>query len=106
MERLEKSNRVKRSVELEYLGLCEHCDIPLSFEKTPDAAINLDWKCPSCDGLLTGQTFGYKKIEGEWQRVRWVGPEGKWVDERPTEDFTVGNCLVLTSPPLRLTTSY
>ncbi len=102
MESIEKLElmRNRKLVSLESLGLCEHCGIPLSDEDMPADAMEADWRCPSCEGLLTNKTFGFEEIEGEWKRTRWVGPEKKWVEERPTDDFALGSWYVLITRSL------
>jgi len=78
-------------VSLEGLGLCEHCATPLSIEGMPADSMDADWCCPHCGKILSGLSFGY---EGEGQgtrKVKWVGPEGKWVAVKPTQDFELGD---------------
>jgi hypothetical protein len=72
------------------LGLCEHCGTLLNIESMPPEAIDADWCCPNpeCRKKTSHSSFGYKNSSGQGGR-RWVGPEGTWVDTKPTEDFVL-----------------
>ena len=74
-------------VHLESLGLCEHCGELLTLESMPLEAMDAIWRCPACNGVLEGESFGY---EGR-TKVRWVGPGKTWVTEKPTKDSELGN---------------
>lgn len=74
-------------ISLISLGLCEHCNVLLSVQNMPAGSMDAVWKCSSCSGVLTGQSFGY---EGG-KKVRWVGPDGMWTTERPEVSFQLGN---------------
>lgn len=78
------------------LGLCEHCGILLSIEGIPADAMDAEWACPGCKGKLTHKSFGYATEKGG--KIKWVGPEGKWVGQKPAEDFTLGNFEVYVRP--------
>lgn len=85
----------ERVVLLYGLGICEHCQTVLTIEDLPAEAMDAEWRCPKCNGLLTNKTFGYKEVKKEkWEKVLWVGKEGKWVDKEPTESFSLGKWLV------------
>jgi len=98
MEKLEELRRAERMVSLDCLGLCEHCETLLSFEFMSAEALDGEWSCPSCEEPLTHRTWGFEEIEGEWKSTRWVGPEEKWVDEKPTDDFALGSWFVRIDP--------
>jgi hypothetical protein len=80
------------------LGLCEHCQTLLSLESMPGDAINGDWKCPSCKGILTHRSFGYESEQGH--KVQWVGPRKKWLSRKPQKDFRIGKLEVAVSRPM------
>ena len=79
-------------VSIDLLGLCEHCGALLNGGDTPADAVDERRRCPSCEEVLGGASFGF---EGDIQ-VRWVGEEGAWVDTRPTTDFQLGDLDVRT----------
>jgi len=78
------------TVSLDSVGKCEHCGAIMSIEGFPPEAMSVEWRCPICDGVLTGATFGY---EGD-TRTGWVGPDGEWASERPKECFELGRLFV------------
>ena len=82
----------RKSVSINALGLCEHCGALLNMQDIPTEGMNAEWRCPRCEEALTGVSFGF---EGNMQ-VRWVGPEGKWVQTRPSKDFQLGELDVRT----------
>jgi hypothetical protein len=103
-EDLRRSMQATRTVILASIGLCEHCGTLLSFQDMPFDAMNAEWKCSQCNGILTENTFGYRTVVGEdgkpkGEKVRWVGPDGKWTDQKPTEDFILGTWQILINPP-------
>lgn len=68
------------------LGLCEHCGILVTMEgRSADGR-----QICVCGKELTHKSFG---VTEEGEKIKWVGLEGKWVDEKPTENFKlkVGN---------------
>lgn len=91
-------SKVERNVQIEGLGLCEHCGVLLTIEDLPADAMDADWVCPKCKGLLTMRSFGYADEEGEEEQRRYVGPDGKWTDARPEKDFVLGNWKILVEP--------
>ena len=42
--------------------------------------------CPACCNQPNEECFGIKNGE----KKRWLGPDGKWVQEQPKENFTIG----------------
>lgn len=92
---------ITRTVRVASLGLCEHCGALVSIEDLPVDAMDADWRCFACNGLLTHLSFGYDQGAQGAHKEKWVGPSGQWVDERPAEDFHLGSMLVVTSLPLR-----
>ena len=88
----------KLVVQLEGLGICEHCREVVSVEDFPVEATDATWRCPTCKKVLTHRSFGYQKVRGEFQKVRWVGRSGKWTAHRPERDFTLGNFDVVIEP--------
>lgn len=80
------------------LGICEHCgkvlDYAELYAKTgqPDDS----WDCPyaDCRSRLTYKTWGYELVNGKYDKVLYVGPEGKWVDSCPSEHFKLGDLQV------------
>ena len=64
----------------------------------PADSMNAIWKC-SCGGELSHLSFGYDHGGKGAKKVRWVGPELKWVTEQPINDFELGNIHVLVLTP-------
>ena len=85
-------------VQVAGLGLCEHCGVLLTIEGLPAEAMDAEWKCPRCKKTLTGKSFGYKEVDGKWKKTRWVGKDGKWVNEKPGGDFDLGVLTVVKRP--------
>lgn len=75
------------TLRLAGLGLCEFCSSMLTLEGLPSHALSAPLKCPQCGLTLGHRSFGYKEETGEEGRDRWVGPDGRWIDVEPTEDF-------------------
>lgn len=89
----------KRFILLEALGLCEHCGILLTAHDMSADSIDADWACPKCGKLLTEKTFGYETKDGKPSRVRWVGPNGNWINVRPSNEFILGNWRIVQEFP-------
>ncbi len=87
--------RTKGIVNLVGLGLCEHCGVLISIENMPVEAMDAEWRCPKCDQVITGQSFGYNK---DHKRVRWVGKDEKWTEDKPEEDFDLDGLTVVVNP--------
>lgn len=81
------------------LGLCEHCGALLSIEGMPAEAMDAKWNCPKCKKELTHKSFGFELIGGKFEKKYWVGPECKWVNEKPKKDFKLGNWDILIEAP-------
>lgn len=84
----------QKDVHVDALGLCEHCNALVSLQDMPADSMDASWKC-ICQGELSHLSFGFDKASVEANKVRWVGPEGKWVQQRPTKDFELGNICVI-----------
>lgn len=84
-------------VQLAGLGLCEHCSVPLSIEGMLAEALDAEWRCPNCSGILSHRSFGYASEGGG--KEKWVDPDGKWTTTKPVEDFTLGGWCVVIRPP-------
>jgi len=87
-----------RTYLLDCLGLCEHCGLLLSIEDLPADAMNAELRCPKCEGILNGESFGYDGNGEKTKKTRWVGPDRNWVKERPTEPFDLGSWHVIIQP--------
>ena len=55
---------------MESVGVCEHCGALLTMEGMPAEAIDIKWTCSVCNGTLTHKSWGCKKINGEWKKVK------------------------------------
>lgn len=88
-----------KAVLLESLGLCEHCNVLISLEEMPAEALDAIWHCPSCNAKLTHCSFGYDRGLQDARKVKWVGSDGQWTDQKPSSDFGIGNWFVLVPPP-------
>jgi hypothetical protein len=88
-----------RIVLLAALGLCEHCGELLTIQDLPAEAIDADWKCPKCHGVITHVTFGYDQGGRGAKIIRWVGKDGKWTDVKPEEDFRLGDWFITVETP-------
>lgn len=83
----------------EGLGLCEHCETVVSISEYPGGdEMNAKWLCGKCKGELTHLSFGFDRRSLDAQKVRWVGPDGKWTDKKPTDDFQLGTVQVMVGP--------
>lgn len=91
--------KTQTSVYLESIGLCEHCGALLTIQDVPAEAMDADWKCRKCKGILTNKTFGYEEVDGKWQKTQWVGSDGKWTKTKPTDNFDLGSWYVIIKPP-------
>ncbi|HOI97256.1 MAG: hypothetical protein WA093_03970 [Minisyncoccales bacterium] len=80
------------------LGLCEHCGNLITLEGFPIEAIDAEWRCPKCQGILGGKSFGYEGDGKKAQKVWWVGPDGKWVKIKPTEEFDLDSWHIIIQP--------
>jgi len=67
----------------------------------PVEALNAEWRCPKCKGVLTHKSFGYKEIDGEWRKTRWVGEDGQWIGDKPIGGFELGSWFVIDTIPAR-----
>lgn len=77
------------------LGLCEHCGKLISFtDYADDEGSNANWIC-MCGKPITHLSFGFDKGTAGAKKVKWVGPDGKWTNECPVDDFTLGNIQVV-----------
>jgi hypothetical protein len=94
---LTKAN-TNRIVCLEGLGLCEHCGVLLALEDFPPEAMDTEWRCLKCKGVLTNKTFGYGEINGVWKKIQWVGKGKKWTQRKPTENFDLNNLHITIEP--------
>ncbi|MBU2037330.1 hypothetical protein KJ866_04005 [Patescibacteria group bacterium] len=93
----------KTLVSLEGLGLCEHCGALLSIDDMPGDSIDADWACQSCEKILSHVSFGFeldetKKENTDFKKIKWVGPDGQWVSEKPVKDFDLGDWSVQAEP--------
>lgn len=90
----------KIEVRLAALGLCEGCEASVNMQQLPLDAMDAVWRCGNCNTELTSKSFGYEQDgTGKWNRSRWVGSDGKWTAEKPTQDFTLGRFLVCVGMP-------
>ena len=87
--------KTQRTVSLASLGLCEYCNTLLTMEDIPPEAMDAEWKCPQCEGIITNKSFGYEEIEDNWQRTKWVDENGQWTETKPTNDFDLGDWHIL-----------
>lgn len=73
-------------VHIDALGKCS-CGSFFNLASLPTEALDATWKCKSCSAEITPESCGMGQIDGTWRRVRWIGPGGVWVDQRPNDDF-------------------
>ncbi|MBI4692349.1 MAG: hypothetical protein HY773_02875 [Candidatus Terrybacteria bacterium] len=96
------NNSGKLSHSPESFGVCEHCGILISVQAWLIAIFKKhEWpSClnPECKKQLSNKSFGYEKIDGEWRKIKWVGPGKLWQDKRPTEDFEIEGWYVKIHP--------
>jgi NAD-dependent SIR2 family protein deacetylase len=85
-------------VNLESLGLCEHCGALLNIEDLPSDAMNAEWRCPKCKGTITNKTFGYEEVNGVYKKIQWVWKGKKWTQRKPTENFDLNNWHITIKP--------
>ena len=84
----------QRTVFLEDLGLCEHCGALSSLKDMP-ARSNISWRCLRCGRKLTIESFGYKRRDGTYRKIKWVNGSCKWTEIKPAEDFKLGGLYVM-----------
>lgn len=82
----------KRRVPLDRLGICEHCQAILHMDVPPGA---IQWRCAECKTHVDYRSFGYELGAERLERIHWVGPDGKWATEKPSEDFELGEWMVI-----------
>ena len=87
-----------RIVCLEALGLCEHCGALLTVEDFPAEAIDAEWRCLKCKGVITNKTFGYEEVRGVWKKIQWVGKGSKWTQRKPIENFDLNHWHITIEP--------
>lgn len=87
----------ERTVSLEDLGLCEHCGVLSVLEDMPFDISKAEYRCLRCGGPLTAKTFGYERVNGILQKVKWVGSDRKWTKTKPAGNFTLGGWNVVIS---------
>lgn len=81
------------------IGLCEHCGGLVDItDYASDETMNADWLCGHCSKPLGHLSFGFDRATQGAQKVKWVGPNGTWVDSKPEEDFKLGNITILILP--------
>lgn len=88
-----------RIVNVEALGLCEHCGTLQDLTNLPMDAIDAEWVCGVCKKTLTMKSFGYEDRGEDCEKTRWVGPGKKWVKEKCKDNFNIGNLLVIPESP-------
>jgi len=86
-------------VNVEALGLCEHCGALQNLTNLPVDAIDAEWVCSVCGKILTEKSFGYEGKDEDCKKTQWVGPGKKWLKEKCKDDFNIGNLLVIPEPP-------
>jgi len=82
---------------MEVLGLCEHCNELLNLSNMPLDAIDAKWACPNsdCGREITHLSFGYDSGGKNAKKVKWVGPKGQWVNEKPLSGFELQGIFVI-----------
>ncbi len=84
------------NAKVDSLGICVHCNRILNILMfAGDSDLNAIWKC-SCGKETTHETFGYDQAGQGARKVKWVGPDSRWTEERPSEDFKLGEVEVST----------
>jgi len=76
------------------LGMCE-CGNIIATSKSPIDTFmhNPKQKCTYCEKELTLANFGYEA--GNPHKVKWIGPDKKWTDTRPSKNFTLGRWQII-----------
>lgn len=86
-------------VFIEDLAICEHCGAVFHTGGRFPREIAFRLRCQniSCQFLLTWQSLGKVCVGagGIYTRVKWVGPDKKWVSQKPANSFFIGNWWVL-----------
>ena len=81
----------EKIVDVASLGICEHCGCLVCIQDFPMESMDAEWVCPKCKKSIGHETFGFNVPDKGAKKVRWVGKDGKWQENRPNEDFTLGN---------------
>lgn len=92
---LERRVKKMRTVHSDSLGVCEHCGH--IFPARDVVKEGEDGKCPKCNKEISAATFGYRKFRKKWRKNRWLGPDGKWIDTEPSENFSIGELYIIVS---------
>ncbi len=84
---------------LNSLGVCGRCNAIVSItDYAHGDSMDAKWMC-RCGAELTHTEFGYDKGERGAKKIKWVGPDGKWTDTEPEEDFKLGEVDVVIRMP-------
>ncbi len=62
----------------------------------PAGAMDAEWRCPKCEGILSMKSFGYEGKGKKSKRVRWVSADRKWTKTKPEKDFELDNWYIVT----------
>lgn len=89
---------IKPIFRIEGLGMCEHCGTVFSIEGLPSDAMNAEWKCRKCNGVLTMKSLGYDDIGRKKGKRCFVGPDRKWKETKPENDFNLGSWRIAVGP--------
>ena len=81
-------------VTFDELGICEHCNKIILIQDYAGSEGGENWHCKHCSKEIGHASFGYDVPGIGCKKVRWVGPQGKWVTERPEETFRLPNLIV------------
>jgi hypothetical protein len=82
-----------RAVFLCDLGICEHCGGFVTNSSSSPVNKKGLVICSHCKGRIKN-SFGFSP---DGKRVRWVGPEGKWVRHKPESNFFLKNMNVIVA---------
>lgn len=89
----------EKKMFLDGLGLCEYCGRFVFLASLPADLVSAATICVGCNNQLSIASFGYEANGKSGRRkVRWVGPSGYWILERPTSDFNLGILAVQARP--------
>jgi len=105
-----------RLISVDSLGICDQCGTLFVIANLPTDDLFKEWRCcrgkeggwfdhydkisvcSQCGNEFTSESFGYEKREGEWQKVRWIGPDKKWTEKKPEECFDFGFWKIIPNP--------
>lgn len=94
MARIRGSGRNIFVARANNVGKCEKCGAFLASEDVVRAG-NCILRCPVCGKVISFASFGFRREDKKWIRVRWLGYKGRWRSKPPAKKFVFLGMLVV-----------